>query len=212
MNRRTNQIRYAVRSLTGLPKRILWPGITLVLLSVALQAASSAPEHFLAVRVMGLTRHLIRVTDNAPYFPMRLDPRGAYVFNPGVLVSVDTSLPRTQCLFWRNVHAFYLDCATQPAFYIASMIFHPRVVEVGKTRVGGGLGIGFNMRRNWQRFAEPGIRSQILKQTGNFETIFGPYCEIEMARLINHNLEWVSNFIPGLPVLVFFSSGVRVRL
>ena len=167
---------------------------------------------FLSVRALGLTRHLINISYNAPYYPLKIDRNAVYIFNPGFLISFDKLLIKDSHIFWRSVQAFYIDCAIQPAMYTGTMIFKQPMFQFKKLSIGAGFGFGIDIRRSWKKYADPEIDSRLFKDWGNIEGIIGPFCEVEFLYWIDEKKQWVLNIVPGLPVIAFISAGLRFRL
>lgn len=168
-------------------------------------------ETYWSVRVLGLTRHLIDVSYNSGYFPLKLDEEAVYLFNPGILVGFDKTIANSSNLYLRTVQSFYIDCAAQPASYVATMVFKQPVFEYAKFSLGAGVGGGINIRRNWQKYGKSGIKTRLLKDWGYFEGIVGPCIEIEMAYAISEKKQWILNIVPAYPVLIFITTGMRIK-
>jgi len=171
-------------------------------------AEHESSDNFISIRVLGLTRHIVDVTYNAEYFPLKLDPNAVQIFNPGILVGLDKSLNEKD-LFWRTVQAIYIDCAIQPATYIGTMLFRDTMFKYQNVSVGFGFGFGINIRRSWTKYGEPGIKTRFLKDWGAVEGIIGPYSEIELAFRIKNQKQFVVNLVPAYPALVFLTVGFR---
>lgn len=167
---------------------------------------------YLSVRALGLTRHLINISYNAPYYPLKIDRNAVYIFNPGFLIGFDKLLFRDIHIFWRSVQAFYIDCAIQPAMYTGTMIFKQPMFQFKKVSIGAGFGFGIDIRRSWKKYADPEIDSRLFKDWGNIEGIIGPFCEVEFLYWINEKKQWVLNIVPGLPVIAFVTAGLRIKL
>ena len=164
-----------------------------------------------SIRVLGLTRHLIDVGYNANFFPLKLDKQAVYILNPGILIGTDSRIGKNTDIYLRTVQSLYIDCAVQPASYVAAMIFKHPVFKFNKFCIGGGIGGGINIRRNWQRYGKSGLTSRIVKDMGYFEGIIGPCIEVELAYAISPNKQWIINIVPAYPVLIFITAGLRIK-
>jgi len=164
---------------------------------------------FFSIRALGLTHHIVDVTYNAEYFPLKLDRNAVNIFNPGILIGIDKPLNEKD-LFWRTVQAIYIDCAIQPAVYVGTMLFKQPMFKYQYVSFGFGFGFGMNIRRSWSRYGEPGIQTRLLKNWGIMEGIIGPYSEIELAFKVNNRKQFVLNFVPAYPALVFLTIGYRI--
>jgi len=179
-------------------------------ISSAIYSAEPFPSgNYFTIRVLGLTRHIIDVTYNADYFPLKLDSKAVHIFNPGILVGIDKPLNKND-LFWRTVQAIYIDCAIQPAGYIGTMIFRESILKHQNISVGFGFGFGAGIRRSWSKYGEPGIKTRFFKDWGTVEGLIGPYSEIELAIQTNDRKQFVINFVPAYPALVFLTVGFRI--
>lgn len=179
-------------------------------LSSAIYSAKPFPSgNYYTIRVLGLTRHIIDVVYNAVYFPLKLDSKAVHIFNPGILVGIDKPLNKDD-LFWRTVQAIYIDCAIQPAGYIGTMVFRESMFKYQNISVGFGFGFGAGIRRSWSRYGEPGIQTRFFKDWGTIEGLIGPYSEIELAIRIDSQRQFVVNFVPAYPALVFLTIGFRI--
>jgi len=186
--------------------------VHLILNSGFSQIGESDSEKFISFRLLGLTRHLINVQDNAPYFPLKLSENAQYILNPGLLVCWDKTLARNADLFWRTVQSIYIDCAIQPAGYFGMMLFKQPMLQWNQLSVGAGFGLGINIRRSWRKYGNPGIQSRLLRNWGNIEGIIGPYSEVEFLFRRSEKLQWVLNIVPAVPVLAFLTTGIRFNL
>lgn len=162
---------------------------------------------------MGLARHLIDIKKNAPYYPLKLDKNANLVFTPGVLIAYDRKISSKADIYLRIVNAFYIDCAVQPAAYLGTYVFFPDIIRWKRVSFGGGGGLAIDIRRNWERYASPDIKSRLFRDWGEFEGIIGPFFEIEILySLKKYNSEFVLNIVPGLPVVAFLTVGIRFPL
>ncbi len=176
------------------------------------QSSESNSDTFISFRLLGLTRHLINVQDNAPYFPLKLSKNAQYLFNPGFLVCWDKTLASNADLFWRTVQSIYIDCAIQPAGYFGTMLFKKPMLQWNQFSVGAGFGLGINIRRSWRKYSDPEIKSRLLRNWGNIEGIIGPYSEVEFLFWQNEKIQWAINIVPAVPVLAFLTTGIRFNL
>ncbi|MDO9548637.1 MAG: hypothetical protein Q7J65_06720 [Candidatus Marinimicrobia bacterium] len=183
----------------------------LLLSGEVFSAERRSSGNFISIRALGLTRHIVDVTYNAEYFPLKLEQNAVHIFNPGILMGIDRPL-NGKDLFWRTVQAIYIDCAIQPATYIGTMIFKEPLFKYQNVSVGFGFGFGAGIRRSWSKYSEPGIKTRFFKDWGAVEGIIGPYSEIELAFKINNRRQFVLNFIPAYPALVFLTVGYRLHV
>jgi len=176
------------------------------------QSSEINSNKFISFRILGLTRHLINVQDNAPYFPLKLSKNAQYILNPGLLVCWDKALAGNADLFWRTVQSIYIDCAIQPAGYFGTMLFKQPMLQWKQLSFGAGFGLGINIRRSWRKYGDPGIQSRLLQSWGNIEGIIGPYSEVEFLFWQNEKIQWALNIVPAVPVLAFLTTGIRFNL
>jgi hypothetical protein len=186
--------------------------INFITISGFSQTAKSSSDKYISFRLLGLTRHFIDVRDNAPYFPFKLSANGQYIFNPGLLICWDKALTSNADLFWRMVQSIYIDCAMQPAGYFGTMLFKQPMLRWNQLSVGAGFGLGINIRRSWKKYGDPAIQSRLLRNWGNIEGIIGPYSEVEFLFWQSQKIQWALNIIPAVPVLTFFTTGIRFNL
>ena len=104
-------------------------------------------HHHLSVRILGLTHHIIDVRYNAEYFPLKFDVKAQNLLNPGVLAAFDKPLNSRE-LYWRTTLSLYIDCAVQPAGYLATMIFKQPIFRYRKLSAGFEFGAGIDIRRS----------------------------------------------------------------
>jgi len=181
----------------------------ILLYSGEVYASERKPSgNFISIRALGLTHHIVDVTYNSEYFPLKLDRNAIHIFNPGILIGIDKPLNEKD-LFWRTVQAIYIDCAIQPAVYIGTMLFKQPMFTYQYASLGFGFGFGMNIRRSWSRYGEPGIQTRLLKNWGTIEGIIGPYSEIELAFKKYNQKQFIVNFVPAYPALVFLTAGFR---
>lgn len=167
--------------------------------------------HHLSVRILGLTHHVIDVTYNAEYFPLKFDQKAQNLLNPGILTAFDKPLNRRE-LYWRTTLSFYIDCAVQPAGYLATMIFKQPIFRYQKLSAGFGFGAGIDIRRSWTKFGQSGIETRLFKDWGAVEGFIGPYSEVELAYQLSDRKQLVLNLVPAYPILVFVTIGLRTKL
>ncbi|GEM_PF-1291336 len=192
--------------------RFLMQVLFLSLIVIGRLQARDKREEYVSFRFLGLARHLIDVRSNAPYYPVKLDEEAKYVFNPGVLVAYDYGLATKSPLFLRVVSSFYMDCAGQPASYAACYLHFPAIFRGGRWSVGSGLGLAIDLRRNWRKYVPQAEGIRLFHDWGFVEAAIGPYSEIEFLYRLDDGPELVLNVVPGLPVILFLTAGVRMPL
>jgi len=173
---------------------------------------SSLRTNHISFRYLGLARHLVDVRQNAPFYPVKIDEEAVYVFNPGVLVAYDLPLNTPSPLYLRSLASLYLDCAAQPAGYVAAFIYYPEILKGDRWSVGSGFGLALNVRRSWRRNLPGAEGLGLFLDWGAVEAIYGPYSEVEILYQLTEKMEFVFNIMPGLPVVLFFSAGIRIPI
>ncbi len=195
-----------------LVKNILFLSAGILLFSGRVLSETPAfPGPHLSFRLLGLTHHLIDVSYNADYFPLKFDRNAQNLFNPGILAAFDKPLNNRE-LYWRTVQAVYIDCAIQPATYLATMLFKQPVFQYRRLSAGFGFGAGLDIRRSWSRYGPPGIKTRLFKDWGAIEGFIGPYSEVELAIQLTDRKQMVFNLVPAYPVLLFVNVGIRTKL
>ena len=181
-------------------------------LALLFPSTALAEEAHLSLRLGTLSTHLFDVSQDARFYPRRLDERAVWVLDPGLSVSFDLPTGWRLLPQLRFTLAGYSDCAAQPAGYLG--VF-PLLGEIDSEHVSfsGGIGLGVAVRRNWKRYVAPDHASDFFSDWGELEGAVGPYGEVELRlRPADRSYEFVLNVVPGIPYLLLTSVGVRIPL
>jgi hypothetical protein len=155
-----------------------------------------------------MSMHFFDVRADAPNYPLRLNQKGTYVVDPGLVGSYDKA---TQ--WWLVTHvrfslALFRDCAAQPQGFLGVYAMFP-TLRYRSFSFFGGMGGVIAVRRSWERHVDPQHTSAIYHSLGAVDYAVGPFGELDFGVDLAQKMTLVVNTVPGIPYFVFVSAGLR---
>jgi hypothetical protein len=167
-------------------------------------------QWFVGVKLMGISIHTDDNVNGHLYkaalgkknrlaFHLGLALTGEYMFNNWFSVKLD--------------HAMFRDCAGK---FAGMSMFNLRYTQDLRQMGNGSVGLGpfFYYRKSW--IPLPGyVDEGYFKESSNkkWQTKFVWYGgEVEYNYPISPELDWSTNVLPGIPVVIAVASGVRMRV
>lgn len=183
--------------------------VCILLFCVAFVGCSHA-QWFVGLKLMGISIH----TDNnfnGHLYKAAIGKKKRVAFHFGLALTCEYKF--NDWFSAKVDQAAFRDCAGK---FAGMTMFNLRgTADLGRAGdVSAGMGPFWYYRRSWyeiEGYKEDGY----FKQSGNgkWQTKFVWYGgEIEYNYPINENLDWSTNILPGIPVVIAVSSGVRSRL
>jgi len=187
-------------------KRIAIFGL-LCLLGFALNAQS----YNIGIKYFGINIHPVGDI-NAELMPIKLGSNGFLVPSFGAMLSFEKYL-------WRDIIALelamanYTDCTLQFAGF-AHLGFRIKIFTIGRHELNGGIGPTFIFRQSWYRLEGYDDTNNFYggNEDDDWQMRFIVYGgEIEYNYRLKDGLDFSLTFVPGIPILMSFAFGVRIR-
>jgi hypothetical protein len=174
--------------------------------------ALNALSYNIGVKYFGINIHPVGDI-NAKLMPIKLGDNGFLVPSFGAMVSFET-------YFWKDLlgvelaAANYTDCAMQYAGF-AHLGFRIKFLSKGKHEINGGIGPTFIFRQNWYKvdgYDDTRNFYRVDKTTDDIQWRFIVYGgEFEYDYSLTDKVDFSVTFVPGIPILMTFAFGVRIR-
>lgn len=184
-------------------KRVLL--FTFILFSV-----SSRAQWFVGVKFMGISYHLDD-GENKKLYQWNVGRHGNLAFHIGFGLTCEYKINNWFSLKVDQV--VFRDCAGR---FAGMSMFNARgTLDMKRAGdISAGMGPFFYYRRSWlcfEKYKNDGYFKS--SKNGKWQTKFVWYGgEIEYNFPINETLDWSTNILPGLPVVIAVASGVRTQL
>ena len=174
---------------------------------IAQNVEKTKPPRYFSVQWLGWTFHPSGGSMPQNY-PWKLDPKAAFIINPGVALSYDVQWKKR--IFWRAAAGYYGDCALLPAGYL-HIGLRWEALRFGRHSFNGGLGPALLFRRDWHRFAayrgDPVFNNRVWNDWQYRVTpIIG---EVEYLFQINDRWQFQYSVVPAYPAVITSKIGVR---
>ena len=176
--------------------------------------ALSAQSYNIGIKYFGINIHPVGDI-NAELFPIKLGSNGFLVPSFGAMLSFEKYV-------WKDIIAIelaianYTDCTQQFAGF-THLGFRAKIFSAGRHELNGGIGPTFIFRKNWYKlegyddtrnFYNGGNKNKDDEYQMRFIVYGG---ELEYDYRLKDNVDLSVTLIPGIPILMSFAFGVRIR-
>jgi hypothetical protein len=171
----------------------------------------SALSYNFGIKYFGINIHPIG-DRNAELFPIKLGSNGFLVPSFGAMLSFDLYVWR-DIFFVRLAMANYTDCTQQFAGF-AHLGPRVRIFSIGRHELNGGIGPTFIFRKNWYKLDGYDDTQNFYggNKDDDYQMRFIVYGgELEYDYRLKDNIDFSVTFVPGIPILMSFAFGVRIR-
>lgn len=167
-------------------------------------------QWFVGVKLMGITIHTDQM-DNKHLFLNTIGKNKRIAFHLGGALTVEYRV--NNWLAFKCDQVLFRDCAGKTA---GMTMLNVRYVHDFSPKDNASIGLGpfWYYRKSWRSFTEYRDDGYFKDSPdGKWQTKFVWYGgEIEYNRKVNKNLDWSTNVLPGIPVVIAVASGVRTGL
>jgi hypothetical protein len=181
-----------------------------LLILIVVSSVSAHAQWYIGVKLMGISIHTDQM-DNKHLFLNTIGKNKRVAFHLGGALTVEYRV--NNWLAFKCDQVLFRDCAGKTA---GMTMLNVRYVHDFSPKDNASIGAGpfWYYRKSWKQFdayKDDGYFKD--SPDGKWQRKFVWYGgEIEYNRKLNNNLDWSTNVLPGIPVVIAVASGVRTGL
>jgi hypothetical protein len=182
--------------------------ILAILLAIFFLPAAAGAKSAVFVKFMGLTYHLQGGKGYESLYPAKLDSKGYFVMNFGVIGGYDYFF---QDSLWsaKIMAGIYRDCAGLTAG-MGHIGLRFKALDIDGHVLYAGIGPTILIRDSWKRFTQ--YNADIYSSASDYEYIVAPGIEVEYDWMIDKNNGFSLSTIPYIPISFNFFAGWKYYL